>query len=258
MIHRLALPLLVPGIGGLLFSQPISAQIRSGSCNEYRGTIGEHTEIGLALYAGNGSLQGSYFYKKDLKDITLAGKFTSARDISLTGTDSAGQSHGEFQLHFAEHRREYETTKSLEAEVLEGKWTSADRKTSDPVYLQLDHECVPPGQKRYESAGASSDELVERNAQAFYDAVVGGKPERAARYVAYPATYFEGGKRKQISNPAEFLKLYKKIFTPTYVAEIAKGIAHHMFVSAQGIMIADGKVWFDADGKAKHFNNQVQ
>ena len=252
MINRLLLRLFVI----VLLSGPVFAQIKRGSCNEYRGTIAKNTEIGLALYARDQSLVGSYFYKKDLKDIELSGKYISARDISLRDTDPKNESR--FQLHFAEHSPKFETASPLQAEVLEGTWTSADGKTSYPVYLQLDHECVPPGNQRYGPAGASSDALVERNARAFYDAVVGGKPEVAKSYVAYPATYFDDGKRKQISNSADFLKLYEKIFTPSFVAEIAKGIPHHMSVNEQGIMIADGKVWFDADGKAKHFNNQVQ
>ena len=252
MINRFLLRLSVM----VLLSEPAFAQIKNGSCNEYRGTIAKDTEIGLTLYARDQSLAGSYFYKKDLKDIELSGKYTSARDISLRDTDPNNQS--QFQLHFAEYSPKFDSASPLEAEVLEGTWTSADGKTSYPVYLQLDHECVPAGTKRYGPAGASSDAVVEKNARAFYDAVVGQNPELAKSYVAYPATYFDGGKRKQISNSAEFLKLYEKIFTPSFVAEIAKGIPHHMFVNEQGIMIADGKVWFDADGKAKHFNNQVQ
>ncbi len=70
--------------------------------------------------------------------------------------------------------------------------------------------------------------------------------------------YFLGGKRVSIGNSAEFLKDYDQIFTAAFVAQIAKGIPHHMFANAQGIMLADGAVWFDAEGKAKHFNNQLQ
>ena len=258
MNKRPPVPLLLLCISVSLAPNTSSGQIKSGSCNEYRGTMGKNMEIGLALYAQNENLQGSYFYKKNLKDIALSGKYTSARDISLRESDSRGESRDEFQLHFAAHSSQFETDEPLQAELLQGMWTSADGKTSYPVSLQLDHACVAPGKKRYEAAGASSDAVVEKNAQAFYDAVVSGKPELAAQFVAYPATYFAGGKRKDISNSAEFLTLYGQLFTPAFVAEIAKGIPHHMFVNAQGIMIADGKVWFDADGKAKHFNNQVQ
>jgi hypothetical protein len=243
---------------GLLASSAIFAQLKSGSCNEYRGTMGKNTQIGMSLYDKDQELAGSYFYKKNLKDILLTGKYTAARDISLVESDPANQPRGTFRLQFAEYDAHYQTAELLQAEVLLGKWTSADGKTSYPVYLQLDHECSAPGQSRYAVAGATSDEVVEKNAQAFYDAVVAGNRPAAAKCVSYPATYFDGGKRKKITNSSEFLKVYDQIFTSAFVAEIANGVPHHMFVNSQGIMIADGKVWFDADGKAKHFINQAQ
>ncbi|HMD43305.1 MAG TPA: hypothetical protein VKH45_09535 [Candidatus Acidoferrum sp.] len=243
---------------GLLACPPIYAQLKSGTCNEYRGTLGKSTQIGMSLYAKDQELAGSYFYKKNLMDIPLAGKYTAARDISLFETDSANQPRGVFELQFPEHDPHFQTADSLQAEVLQGKWTSTDGKGSYPVYLQLDHQCVPPGQSRYGAAGATSDADVEKNAQAFYAAVVAGDRASAAKYVAYPATYFDRGKEIKISSSAEFLKVYDQIFTPALIAQIAKSIPHHMFVNTQGIMIADGKVWFDADGKARQFNNQAQ
>ena len=74
-----------------------------------------------------------------------------------------------------------------------------------------------------------------------------GKPDVAANYVSFPATFFENGKQKSIDNSAEFLKDYEQIFTAEFVAQITKAIPYHMFVNAQGIMLADGAVWFDAE-----------
>jgi hypothetical protein len=58
-----------------------------------------------------------------------------------------------------------------------------------------------------------------------------------------------------VKNSAEFLKNYDTIFSKAFVAKIAGGVPHHMFANAQGIMIADGAVWFDENGKARNFNN---
>ncbi len=247
--------------GALLccFAGPsVQAQLASGSCNEYRGTLGENIQIGMSLYAKAQTLQGSYFYKKHLTDIPLTGRYTAARDISLSEIDSANQPKGTFLLHFAESDSHFKTSTPLQAEVLQGKWVSADGKFSYPVYLQTEHDCAIPGQTRYAVAGATSDDLVEKNARAFYDAVMAGNPTVAVKYVSFPATFFQSGKRVSIGNSAEFLKDYDQIFTAAFMAQIAKGIPHHMFANAQGIMLADGAVWFDAEGKAKHFNNQLQ
>lgn len=254
---RRGLSLVVFSLASVLAGSAVHAQIRSGSCNEYRGTLGKNTEIGMTLRAQGDTLEGSYFYRKNLRDIPLTGNAASPRDIVLQEMDPADQPRAEFRLHLAEHSPSFPTAEPLQAEVLQGNWTSAGGKTSYPVSLQLDHACAAGGTNRYAAAGATSEEQVEKNAQAFYDAVVHNKPAIAAQYVAYPATYFDGGERKELGSSAQFLELYPRIFNPAFIAGIARGIPHQMFVSAQGILLADGRVWFDANGKAKHFNNQV-
>jgi len=249
------------GIGALLFcfaSPSGGAQLASGSCKEYLGTLGDKTQIGLSLYAKDQTLEGSYFSKTQLTDIPLAGRYTAPRDISLSETDSANPQRGTFLLHFAESDPHFKTSAPLQAEVLEGKWVSADRKSIYPVFLQVEQDCTIPGQARYRVAGATSYDRVEGNAQAFHDAVVAGNRTVAAKYVSFPATFLRSGKRVSMGNSAEFLEDYDQIFTAAFVAQIAKGIPHHMFANAQGIMLGDGAVWFDAEGKAKHFNNQLQ
>lgn len=240
----------------LLHVSSAHAQLKSGSCNDYGGTLGKSTRIGMSLYAQDQKLQGSYFYTTHLTDISLRGTYTAVRDISLTEISSDGGVRGTFRLHFAENDPSFKTTERLQAEVLNGTWTSADGKVEYPVHLQMEQNCPPPGQRRYANAGAKSDETVEKNAQAFYSAVLAGNAARTAQYVSYPCSYFASGKRKMIPNSAEFVKLYAQIFTPEFVAQIATGTPHHMFVNAQGIMIADGKVWFDEQGKAQHLNNE--
>jgi hypothetical protein len=61
--------------------------------------------------------------------------------------------------------------------------------------------------------------------------------------------------RQKIANSAEFVKVYDPLFTPAFVAKIITGIPHPMFANAQGIMLADGAVWFNENGKAIAFNN---
>jgi hypothetical protein len=76
-----------------------------------------------------------------------------------------------------------------------------------------------------------------------------------AEYVSYPATFQLAGKPREIANSAQFLRYYDRLFTKEFVAKIASGIPHNMFANAQGIMIADGAVWFNEFGKATAFNN---
>ncbi len=247
--------LLVVCVSSLLAGSAVYAQLKPGSCNEYVGTLGKTTQIGLSLAATHKGLEGSYFYEKHLQDIALTGQYISARDIALLEADSINQPRGKFLLRFVERDDHFQSAEPLQSEVLQGHWTSADGKSSYPVYLRAEHNCAPAGQNRYAVAGATNDATVEKNAQAFYNAVLTGKRDVAAKYVAYPVTFFANDKQRSISGPADFLKEYDRIFTTAFTARIEKGVPHHMFANSQGIMLADGAVWFDEEGKAKHFNN---
>ena len=142
--------------------------------------------------------------------------------------------------------------------MLVGEWTSADGTRRYPVYLrQTGATRFILGQGRYAVAGAKDDAQVERNAQAFYRAVLAGNRTTAARYVAYPVAFFHNGQRKTAANQSEFLKYYHVIFARNFLSRIADGIPHHMFANADGIMIADGAVWFDEQGKARQLNNML-
>jgi hypothetical protein len=51
------------------------------------------------------------------------------------------------------------------------------------------------------------------------------------------------------------LRYYSRIFTSQFVAKIADGIPHNMFANYQGIMIANGAVWFNEQGRSFVINN---
>jgi hypothetical protein len=239
----------------LVAAAEANGQLREGSCGVYFGTLGESTGIGMSLSVRDKELEGAYFYREYLTDIPLKGSPTGEREITLRVTDSGGAAKGTFHLHLSEHGPHYGSTAVLQGEVLQGTWSSADGSKTYAVALRLQHDCAKPGSREYEVAGAKDDALVEKNAQAFCAAVLHGKPEEAAKYVSYPCTVSRDGKRIFLNSEAEFLKSYDAIFTKAFVARIATGVPHHMFANYQGIMIADGAVWFDAEGKARNFNH---
>jgi hypothetical protein len=99
------------------------------------------------------------------------------------------------------------------------------------------------------------DARIEHNVQAFYRGVLAGNRKIVARYVAYPLSFFLHGQRGTAANEAEFLKSYRAIFTKNFVDRIAQDMPHHLFANGEGIMLADGAVWFDAQGKVRQLNN---
>jgi hypothetical protein len=253
MLTRLFLALL----SSLTCALITTAQIREGECWEYRGKMGGKTEIGMTLYMQERKLQGSYYYLKDLKDITLSAHDVSERDITLDELDSSGNLQGTFRLRFVESDPELKSDKPLEVDVLRGEWTRADGQVALPVRISLEYSCNVVGSQRYGYgvAGAPSDELVEKNVQGFYFAVLRGNKGEAAKFVSFPLSFFLNKKPKTVYNRTAFLRYYGQIFTKAFLARIANGIPHHLFVNWEGIMIGDGAVWFDENGKAHHFNN---
>jgi hypothetical protein len=239
----------------LVAAAEANGQLREGWCGVYFGTLGESTAIGMSLFVTDKELEGAYFYREYLRDIPFQGSPTGEREITLRVTDAGGAAKGTFHLHLSEHDPHDSSTALWPAEVLEGTWSSADGSKTSAVALRLQHGCAKPGGREYEVAGAKDDALVEKNAQAFCAAVLHGKPEEAAKYVSYPCTVSRDGKRMALNSERDFLKNYDAIFTKAFVARIATGVPHHMFANYQGIMIADGAVWFDAEGKARNFNH---
>ena len=61
--------------------------------------------------------------------------------------------------------------------------------------------------------------------------------------------------RTKAASAADFLKDYERVFTPPFVARIRSAVPHDMFANAQGIMLADGAVWFNDKGKVFALNN---
>ena len=226
---------------------------------DYRGDLGGTIVIGLSLEDSQDrkQLRGVYFYKKYLKDLPLDGEYTGERSIVLRERGANGVVSGIFALRFADRDPRGSSGKAqLDKEVLVGEWTSADSTTQYPVYLRLRGTIhLSPGQSRYAVAGAMDDALIEHNAQAFYRSVLAGNRKIAARYVAYPVSFSLHGKDREAANEAEFLKSYRAIFTKDFVGRIARDMPHHMFANAKGIMLGDGAVWFDEQGKVRRLNH---
>jgi len=224
---------------------------------EYTGDLNRTNVIRLSLNDQPPRVSGSYFYKKWLKDIPLTGEYVGERGIVLREHDAQGRVTGTFSLEFVDKdpRQNFKDA-VLKKEVLIGTWTGPDRQAPQRVYLRMTGETrISDGQNRYSVAGAADPALVERNAQAFYDAVLKGDRRAASRYASYPLSYNDGGQRKQAATAEIFVQAFSRIFTKSFVARIREGIPHNMFANSRGIMLGQGEVWFNDEGKAFSLNN---
>ncbi len=236
-------------------SSRASAQLEPNFCADYLGAMGNTIAIGMTLHTDGHILNGTYFYKKDLKDIPIKGEYTSDRNVHLVEYDLSGNPRGAFSLRFVEHDSRGPAG-LLTEEVLRGKWASSDGRQSYSVFLEMqDGWPAKDCSDRYKVAGAEDQAVVERNAQAFYFAVLKGDRKKVAAYIHFPFIFNYHSHRQELSNTEEFFRYYNSIFTENFVAKIAKGIPHNMFANWQGIMIGSGEVWFGPDGKAETVNN---
>ncbi len=213
--------------------------------HQYRGTLGTH-KIGLVIGPGDSvHFTAHYFYFRHLHDIELEGIVTGNRDIVLRERDSAGRPFAEFHLRFAERDTARPWPHKLSWDVLVGEWSS-DKGVLLPVRLEEHWWCY--GDNLYSIAGATkSDADIEKNIQAFYFSVLKGDSETAARYVAYPL-HIDSKRPHWIRNKQQFVKQYRFFITPALIADLKKDVPHDLFANADGIMIAYGVVWFNANG----------
>lgn len=252
----------------LVFSQLVSTAYAGDSGTQdrhyldYIGSLGNRSVIGLSLENTevNQSLRGFYFYKQHLTDIALEGERDGENSIVLREvSQNSGAVPNTFHLrHPSQDPKGKLKGRNLHREVLVGDWHSADGRKIIPVYLKLIGEARYFGNVgRYAVAGATDAEEVERSIQSFYRSVIAGNRKGTADQTHFPVSVYLEGKPMAVMRE-KFLRLYPRIFTPSFVRCIAEGIPHRMFANADGIMIANGAIWFDNQGKAFRINNERQ
>lgn len=218
-----------------------SLQTSERQTTVYQGTINGNVAIGLALVQDSGQqFHGWFFYRRDLKDFDIQGESVAGQKFAFTmrQLDARGTVIGTFQLHSHSDEAHPDQAGSFFPQTLEGVWTGAEHRTY-PVALTMQHV----------SMVAEDEPALERNAQAFYFALLQGNKKKAARYVHYPLRVFVDGK-KLARNQSEFLSDYDRIFTADYLACIKKDVPHHMFHRNSDAMIAGGALWFNRRGYA--------
>lgn len=257
--RHLPLLLLLLGASFLpLTAGAVCQRIEPGRLWNYEGTIDGKYRVRMTLVFGASQVDGVYFYANQLRDIRLRGKVIDGRQIVLDELDGAGNATARFSGTFPERDPGTRYGDSpLECDVIAGTWRKADdaKGTGLPVYLYSESSTAGSLRHRYGVIGAADDEVVNRNAQAFWKAVNAGDRKTAASLVRFPIDVQIDGRRKRLGGAADLLAVYDKVFTPAFRADIAEGLPRNMFVRDQGAMLGSGQVWFGASGKVIALNN---
>ncbi len=207
------------------------------------GTLGP-TQIGMTLnLKGMSAIEsGHYFYAKYLKDILLTGNL---QGIVVTLHEPEG---GTFTLHFKGNGSEAGKPLDFNNSVgLEGTWTKS--ATTLPVKLGIIAMSEGPANARwYESVTDESDAAFEAKVQGFYQAVLAGDRNAAAKYMSFPLRVNHAGKGHLIRSAAQLSTEWPQIFTPAYLAALKKAMPHDLFTRNGLAMLGDGIAWFGAKG----------
>jgi len=203
---------------------------------DYNGTINNNIKIQMSIYKQDKEIVGTYFYEKQRKEIKLKGK-SDEKDIILYEYDAAGKNTGIFKG----------IMKTVDK--IEGKWVSADNKTSYPFTLTLKSNIVAEVYgKRYAVAlNTKSDKDVEEFVSKIQSYVVNGDKQRLAEQIKYPINAKINGKVVKIQNKDYFIKNHDKIFYPNYKIAISNSFTKYLFVNSQGIMFGQDafNIWIN-------------
>ncbi|MCB2294312.1 hypothetical protein LGK95_12405 [Clostridium algoriphilum] len=220
----------------LLESIDINKSLFEKGYYDYKGTINNNIKIQMSIYKQDKEIVGTYFYEKQGKEIKLKGK-SDEKDIILYEYDAAGKNTGIFMG----------TMKTVDK--IEGKWVSADNKTSYPFTLTLKSNIVADVYgKRYAVAlNTKSDKEVEEFVSKIQSYVVNGDKQQLAEQIKYPINAKINGKVVKIQNKDYFIKNYDQIFYPNYKIAISNSFTKYLFVNYQGIMFGQDvfNIWIN-------------
>jgi hypothetical protein len=220
----------------------------------YDGTIGK-APVRVALMLSNGPVEGRYAYQVSTSDIVLKGNLNAAgKHLILTEFDAAGRPKATFDGVFADHDPKFAGGAALNCEVVAGKWQMTGKPPVD-FHLSSDSSGSMQFGHLYDAAGVTDDEVVNKAAGTFRNAVIHNQRDIVAKMMIYPFETNVNGKRTKIASAQAFLAHYDGIFTPAFRATIAGDIPRLMFARDQGVMLGGGEVWFDPSGKVITLNN---
>lgn len=217
---------------------------------DYSGSIANKYDIGMTLVFDGNSLKGVYYYDKYLKNINVSGRFTGNREFELHTYDHAGNMTDTFIGTFPKYDARFGNGSPLECEVMIGQWHRKSDGVSYPFYLSIDNAVAGTLSHRYSGAGAKNDKKIEAAVQAFWYAIKTGNKQEAASFIEYPIAFDRGSEKAlYIINKEQFISRYAEIITPRIKSEILYAVPHNMFNNYEGVMLGNGVVWFNADGR---------
>ena len=234
---------------------PISPMPQSvGFLKEFSGTIdGKHQIEMLLQFDGGYQVSGVYYYHRYLKDIYLKGEIVDdGRLLKLIEFDNDGSPAAELSLPLERPSQLIDGMPTFEQDrPLDGTWRS--RKNEKSLLISLESQGGFAG-KVGDIYGQGNDSAIHAQMMAFWVALKNGDKTKVASCLSYPVRVnSEADQRKHMSKQ-EFIAEYDNIFTAVFIAKIISHPPRNLWHNYQGIMLAQGSIWFDLEGKVITIN----
>lgn len=258
---------------------PADLKSPAGTARIYDGTIGGAPARIALIFGKDGSVEGRYALATSTSDNVIRGRIEPGGErMTLTERDGQGQTRLVFSIVFPDTServalavvppREGEAGSPIYRPVVPaetkpgfayapynpgcGEFGGAMQESGGAskslnfasVSRTIDH---PQFGHLYAIAGVSDDEIVNRRAQEFRDAIVDNRRDDVVKHFRFPIAFTVKGKFVVIENERGMLKRYDDLFTPMTRANLARLVPRMMQAAEAGVMLTFG-VWLDKDG----------
>ena len=107
----------------------------------------------------------------------------------------------------------------------------------------------------YSNAGVEmSDAAFDKKVGKFRDDVLKGRKSAVSAAIDYPIKAYLSKMTINLRSSADLMRNYDKIFSPKMLRAIRAAKAHDLFSRDQGVMLGNGEIWFNEQGRVKTIN----
>jgi hypothetical protein len=266
-----ALALAAPAWAGC---DPLLGNTPAGTAHFYDGSIGDTPARFALVFGKDGSIEGRYALTTSTSDNRLRGKIEPGGErFTLTETGADGKPQATFTGAFpltvpappsappkpgpsgsgalyypgpiiSPGRAEWTDTNCRLVYGARHETGGASQEVKLNRTRKLDH---PQFGHLYAVAGVTDDEVVNRRAESFRQAIADNKREEVVRHFRFPIAFTIKGKFVVVENERGLLARYDEIFRPDVREPLARIVPRLMEAAEPGVMFIKG-IWLDQEG----------
>lgn len=221
----------------------------------YTGVVGPDIRFHMILEVKGSELKGVYYYDRILKDIQLKGSRQPDGRMVIEELDPAGRTTAVFDFP-ATGKIEGRGTGPDHARA--GSWKHL--RDQRELKVKIVPEFISPNvtiEKWYSGSayGDADNDQIHRNIHKFWLAVKEGRADAVAGCIIFPSEMNLAGKRVEIKNARQFIRVFPQVFTPEFRKLVTSHPPRYLWYNYMGLMLGQGCIWFNFSGRVIAVNN---